>query len=80
MPTAKIAISMDREMVQHLDRLVAQGVFPSRSGAIQQAVQERMMRISRDRLAHECAKLDPKSESQMAEEGLGAEVEPQPEY
>lgn len=80
MPTAKIAISMDREMVQHLDRLVAQGVFPSRSRAIQQAVQERLMRISRDRLAYECAKLDPKFESQMAEEGLGSEVELWPEY
>ncbi len=80
MPTAKIAVSMDRETLQHLDRLVAQGVFPSRSRAIQQAVQDRLTRMSRDRLARECAKLDPGFESQIAEEGLGAEVELWPEY
>ena len=80
MPTAKIAVSMDRETVQHLDRLVAQGVFPSRSRAIQQAVQDRLTRMSQDRLARECAKLDPGFEAQMAEEDLAAGVELWPEY
>jgi len=45
MPTAKIAVSMDREIVLQLDRLVAQGVFPNRIQAIQQAVQERLMKM-----------------------------------
>ena len=80
MPTAKIAVSMDREIVLQLDRLVAQGVFPNRSQAIQQAVQERLMKMSRDRLARECAKLDPEFEAQMAEECFGAEAELWPEY
>lgn len=80
MPTAKIAVSMDRETVQHLDRLVAQGVFPNRSKAIQQAVKERLTKMSRDRLARECLKLDPKFETRMAEEGFAAEVELWPEY
>ena len=80
MPTAKIAVSLDQETVQHLDRLVAQGVFPNRSRAIQQAVQERLTRMSQDRLARECAKLDPELESEMAEEGFAAEVEQWPEY
>ena len=80
MATAKIAVSMDQETLKQLDRLVARGVFPSRSRAIQLAVQERLARISRDRLARECAKLDPKFEAQMAEEDLEAEVEQWPEY
>lgn len=80
MPTAKIAVSLDRETVKLLDELVAQGVFPNRSQAIQQAVQERLSRISRDRLARECAKLDPCAEAQLAEEGLQAEAEQWPEY
>ena len=80
MTTAKIAVSMDQETVKQLDRLVARGVFPSRSRAIQLAVQERLARISRDRLARECAKLDPQIEAQLAEEDLEAEVEQWPEY
>ncbi len=80
MTTAKIAVSMDQETVKQLDRLVARGVFPSRSRAIQLAVQERLARISRDRLARECAKLDPQFEAQLAEEDLEAEVEQWPEY
>jgi len=71
---------MDQETLKQLDRLVAQGVFPSRSRAIQQAVQDRLVRMSRDRLARECAKLDPAAESQMAEEGLAGEVGQWPEY
>jgi len=80
MATAKIAVSLDRDTVKQLDHLVSQGVFPSRSRAIQLAVQERLTRISRDRLARECAKLDPQLESQLAEEGLAAEVDQWPEY
>jgi Arc/MetJ-type ribon-helix-helix transcriptional regulator len=80
MSTAKIAVSMDQETLKQLDRLVAQGVFPSRSRAIQQAVQDRLMRISRDRLARECSKLDPEAEAQLAEEGLAGEVDQWPEY
>ncbi|MCP4896637.1 MAG: ribbon-helix-helix protein, CopG family [bacterium] len=80
MVTAKIAVSLDRETVQELDRLVAEGVFQNRSRAIQEAVQERLSRISRDRLARECAKLDPEFEARLAEEGLAAEVEQWPEY
>ena len=80
MSTAKIAVSMDQETLKQLDRLVAQGVFPSRSRAIQQAVQDRLMRISRDRLARECSKLDPGAEAQLAEEGLAGEVDQWPEY
>lgn len=36
--------------------------------------------LSRDRLAHECAKLDPVAEASLAEEGIAAEREQWPEY
>ena len=80
MATAKIAISLEKETVEQLDRLVAQGVFANRSKAIQQAVQDRLARIARDRLARECAKLNPEFEAQLADEGLTQEVEQWPEY
>ena len=80
MASAKIAISLNKDMVERLDRLVDEGVYPSRSRAIQEALEERLSRLSRDRLARECAKLDPEYESALAEEGLGSEVEQWPEY
>jgi Arc/MetJ-type ribon-helix-helix transcriptional regulator len=80
MASAKIAISLDKTTVERLDRLVEKGVYPSRSRAIQEAVDERLIRMSRDRLARECAKLDPEYEASMAEEGMNSEVEQWPEY
>ena len=80
MPSAKIAISLDSSLVDRLDRLVNKGVFPSRSRAIQDAVRERLDRISRDRLARECAKLDRRFEASLAEEGMALEAEQWPNY
>ncbi len=80
MSTAKIAISMQRETLHHLDRLVQERVFPSRSRAIQDAVQEKLERLEGGRLARECAKLDPQFEKAMAEEGMSEELASWPEY
>ena len=80
MASAKIAISLNKDTVDRLDRLVGEGVYPSRSRAIQEALEERLARISRDRLAKECAKLDPGYESELAEEGMVSEVDQWPEY
>jgi len=80
MASAKIAVSLNKETVERLDRLVVKGVYPSRSRAIQEALEERLARLSRDRLAQECAKLDPGYEASLAEEGMGTEVERWPEY
>jgi hypothetical protein len=55
-------------------------VFPSRSRAIQEAVDDRLSRLTRDRLARECSKLDPEYEAALAEEGMGSEAEQWPEY
>lgn len=80
MASAKIAVSLKKDTVEQLDRLVVEGVFPSRSRAIQEALEERLSKLSRDRLARECAKLDSGYESALAEEGMATEVEQWPEY
>jgi Arc/MetJ-type ribon-helix-helix transcriptional regulator len=80
MSTAKIAISLDEELLAKLDRLVKSRDFPNRSRAIQAAVREKIERMEQSRLARECSKLDPHFEQAMAEEGLSAEVKEWPEY
>lgn len=77
---AKIAISVARETLEHLDRLVAENVFPSRSRAIQEAIQEKLARLARTRLAEECAKLNPLAEQALADEGLSEALQEWPEY
>jgi metal-responsive CopG/Arc/MetJ family transcriptional regulator len=80
MARAKVAISLDEDTLNRLDRLVQEAVFPNRSRAIQQAVEEKIERIERSRLARECAKLDPAFEKALAEEGLSEELSEWPEY
>lgn len=80
MSTSKIAITLDVELLERIDRLVAERKFPSRSRAIQLAVQAQIDRLDRRRLARECAKLDPKEEHQLAEEGASYDLESWPEY
>lgn len=74
MPTAKIAISIDPQDLSQLDELVRRGVAASRSQLIQEAVHERLARLSRTRLAQECAKLDPEAERAEAENWLASEA------
>ncbi|MCU0572600.1 MAG: ribbon-helix-helix domain-containing protein [Syntrophobacteraceae bacterium] len=80
MASAKIAITIDEGTLQRLDRLVKDRVFPNRSKAIQDAVEEKLRKLERNRLARECAKLDPVAEKTMAEEGMGQGLRQWPEY
>lgn len=80
MSSVKVAITIDRKTLQRVDGLVSRKLFPNRSRAIQQAVAEKLARMERSRLASECAKLDPKFEKALAEEGLGQKLETWPEY
>lgn len=80
MPRAKVAISLDEDTLDRLDRLVRARVFPNRSRAIQEAVAEKLSRMEHRRLARECAKLDPAFEKTLAEEGLTDELSSWPEY
>lgn len=80
MNKTKIAITLDQRTVKCIDRLVREEVFPSRSQIIQEAVEEKLQRMERRRLAKECAKLDPSFEKAMAEEGMSEELGEWPEY
>ena len=80
MTAAKIAITLDRDLLDRLDKLVAAGRFPSRSRAIQLAVEAQIDRVERRRLAQESLKLDPTAEQTLAEEGASYDLEGWPEY
>ena len=80
MPTAKVAITLDEELLRKLDREVEEGKFPNRSRAIQDAVEEKLARLDRTRLIRESAKLDPEVEQKLADEGLAEDFEEWPEY
>ena len=80
MSTAKVAVTIDRELLRRLDRLVKSRRFPNRSRAVQEAITEKLARMERSRLAQECAKLDRASEQAMAEEGMSDEAAKWPEY
>jgi metal-responsive CopG/Arc/MetJ family transcriptional regulator len=76
----KIAITLDKEFIGELDRLVKRRVFQNRSQAIREAVSEKLLRLKRSRLTIECAKLDRVAEKAMAEEGMTEDVSQWPEY
>jgi metal-responsive CopG/Arc/MetJ family transcriptional regulator len=80
MGSIKIGITIDSETLARVDFLVEKKTFPNRSRAIQTAVQEKLARMGRTRLAAECAKLDARSEKALAEEGLGRDIDSWPEY
>ena len=80
MASTKIAITMNEVTLHRLDRLVRERVFPNRSKAIQDAVEEKLEKLERNRLARECAKLNPGAEQAMAEEGMEEELGQWPEY
>ncbi len=80
MAKSKIAITLEEDTLARLDALVSQARFPSRSQAIEEAVEEKLSRLARTRLAEECSKLDPSFERALAEEGLTEDVSRWPEY
>ncbi len=66
--------------IRQSDRLVDARLYPNRSRAIEAAVAEKADRLERRRLARECARLDPKFEQALAEEGLSKAREAWPGY
>jgi len=80
MKKSKIAITLDNKTLERLDGLVADKEFPNRSRAIQDALDDKLERMAKGRLARECAKLDPTYERALADEGLAADVSEWPEY
>lgn len=80
MGVIKIGITIQERLLDRIDRLVREGVFPNRSRALQEAVKEKLARYDRGRLARECAKLDRTTERSMAEEDWSGEAIEWPEY
>ncbi len=80
MATTKVAVTIDSELLAQVDQLVAQHVFPNRSKAIQEALRDKLTRLRRSRLARESAKLDPRLDQALAEEGMDQELAAWPEY
>jgi len=74
MPTAKVAISLDREILQEVDRWVLRGAYPNRSKAIQAALRSQVERWRRHRLVTELKKLNPVQERTLANERMRGEV------
>ena len=80
MAKTKIAVTLDAKTVKKIDILVKKNVFPNRSQAIQEALQEKIKKMEHGRLARECSKLDPAFEKALAEEGMSEELSEWPEY
>ena len=80
MAASKIAITLDQKTLIKLDRMVRERVFPNRSRAIQQALEETLGKLEKDRLRLECEKLDAIEETKLAEEGFAVEKNQWPEY
>ena len=80
MSKSKVAVTIETQLLSRLDRLVAEQRFPNRSRAFEEAVEEKLNRVDRSRLAKECAKLDATFEQQLADEGLSEDLAEWPEY
>lgn len=80
---AKVAVSIEEGLITKADFLVRRRQFNSRSQLFQIALEEKISRLDKTRLARECAKLrdeDRKYEQALAEEGLSEDIKLWPEY
>ena len=80
MPKEKVAVTIEKDLLDRLDRMVAEGRYQSRSSAVEQAVEERLEKVERTRLARESAKLDPAFEQALADEGIAGDLSEWPKY
>ena len=80
MPKTKVALTLETDLVEQVDALVATRRFRSRSQAIETALADKLRRLARTRLARESAKLNPREEKRLADEGLATDLETWPEY
>ena len=79
MAKSRITVTLASRVLGELDRLVARGLVPSRSQAIEAALDESLGRLADIRLSREVAKLDPDEERALAEEGMASELASWPE-
>jgi Arc/MetJ-type ribon-helix-helix transcriptional regulator len=79
MSTTKVAVTLQEETLQEVDRWVKEGQFPNRSRAIQTAIADMAARRKRHRLIAALARIDPRQERALAESTFSGET-PWPEY
>jgi Arc/MetJ-type ribon-helix-helix transcriptional regulator len=80
MPKTKVALTLDSELIDRLDELVERRRFRNRSQAVEAALADKLDRLARTRLARESAKLNPREEKRLADEGLTEDLVSWPEY
>ena len=80
MPKTKVALTLDSELLERVDELVAKQRFRNRSQAVEAALADKVQRLARTRLARESAKLNPREEKRLADEGLVDALDSWPEY
>jgi metal-responsive CopG/Arc/MetJ family transcriptional regulator len=80
MPKTKVALTLDAALLDQVDELVARQKFRNRSQAVEAALADKLHRLARTRLAREAAKLNPREEKRLAEEGLADALASWPEY
>lgn len=80
MPKTKVALTLDADLLEQVDELVAKQKFRNRSQAVEAALADKLHRLARTRLAREAAKLEPAEEQRLADEGLGDALDAWPEY
>ena len=80
MSKQKIAVTVDEKLVREIDRMVADKVFPSRSGAVESAIRLFEKLKKRRRLLLELDKIAPEEEIALAAEFKDADTETWPDY
>jgi len=70
MPKTKVALTLDAELLEQVDELVAKRRFRNRSQAVEAALADKLRRLARTRLARESARLNSAEERRFADEGL----------
>ena len=80
MPKTKVALTLDADLLDRVDELVGRRRFRSRSQAVESALADKLKRLARTRLATESAKLNPREEKRLADEGVIDDLASWPEY
>ncbi len=80
MPKTKVALTIDANLLEQVDDLVAHEKFRNRSQAFEAALADKLRRVARTRLAREAAKLKPTEEKRLAEDSVIDALDSWPEY
>lgn len=75
-----MALTLDADLLDQVDDLVAKQKFRNRSQAVEAALADKLHRLARTRLAREAAKLNPSEEKRIADEGVADALDSWPEY